>query len=32
MTDEDLDIIGVECLHKSGQQYFVAARKNENLL
>ena len=27
MTDEDLDIAEVECLHKSGQQYFVAAKK-----
>lgn len=27
MTDEDFDIVGVECLHKSGQQYFVAAKK-----
>jgi 2-polyprenyl-3-methyl-5-hydroxy-6-metoxy-1,4-benzoquinol methylase len=27
MTDEDLDIIEVECLHKSGQQYFVVAKK-----
>jgi len=27
MTDEDLDIVEVECLHKSGQQYFVAAKK-----
>jgi 2-polyprenyl-3-methyl-5-hydroxy-6-metoxy-1,4-benzoquinol methylase len=27
ITDEDLDIVGVECLHKSGQQYFVVAKK-----
>jgi len=27
MTDEELDIVEVECLHKSGQQYFVAAKK-----
>jgi 2-polyprenyl-3-methyl-5-hydroxy-6-metoxy-1,4-benzoquinol methylase len=28
MTDEDLHIVRVECLHKSGKQYFVVARKN----
>lgn len=27
MTDEDFDIVRVECLHKSGQQYFVVAKK-----
>jgi len=27
MTEEDLDIVGVESLHKSGQQYFVVAKK-----
>jgi 2-polyprenyl-3-methyl-5-hydroxy-6-metoxy-1,4-benzoquinol methylase len=27
MTDQDIDIVGVECLHKSGQQYFMVAKK-----
>lgn len=27
MTDQDFDIVGVECLNKSGQQYFVVAKK-----
>jgi len=27
MTDEDFGIAGVECLHKSGQKYFIVAKK-----
>ena len=27
MTDENFEIVETECLHKSGQQYFVAAKK-----